>query len=465
MKSQKLNIALILSLSAALLWGCSGGGPASDFDNSKKAQPQAQPQAAAPPSAPVAPAPEPAPIQPERPAVRERMPVKSAAPKPPQSAPVSPAPQQAAQPALPPQSATPPPPAPVPVPQASAPVPVPVPSAPPEPTTKQVTIPAGTQIFVRTIDPISSEGSHPGETYRASLDQPIVIDNQTIVPRRGDVDLKLVEVESAGKVKGTSELKVQLDKIYIDKKPYAVTSNVYSQSGSSSGAKAARNAGIGAAVGGVLGGILGGGKGAVIGAGAGGGGGVALSKGEQIRIDSETALVFRLENPLDVTITTRPATAPAGGPAKLAPAAAAAPGSSNVVGTWTVTTDNTQRPLQLVLRQSGNNIDGTISNPAGGADIPVHGSMNGNYVTFATRTQSGTAVQMQFSGAVQGDTMQGTVTTTNPYSNVSGGGYPGGGYPGGGNPGGGGRRRGGGYPGGSTRGASTQANWSAQRID
>jgi hypothetical protein len=461
MKSQKLNILLILSLSAALLWGCSGAGPASDFDNSKKAEPQAP----APAPAPAAPVPEPTPVQPEKPAARERVPAKSATPKPQQTAPVSPAPQsQAAQPALPPRPATPPSPAPVPVPQASAPVPVPVPAAPPEPTTKQVTIPAGTQIFVRTIDPISSEGSHAGEVYRASLDQPIVIDNQTVVPRRGDVDLKLVDVESAGKVKGTSELKVQLDKIYIDKKPYAVTTNVYSQSGSSSGAKAARNAGIGAAVGGVLGGILGGGKGAVIGAGAGGGGGVAVSKGEQIRIESETALVFRLENPLDVTITTRPANAPATGPAKLAPAAAAAPGSSNVVGTWTVTTDNTQRPLQLVLRQSGNNVDGTISNPSGGADIPVHGSLNGNYVTFATRTQSGTAVQMQFSGAVQGDTMQGTVTTTYPNSNVSVGGYPGGGYPGGGYPGGG-RRRGGGYPGGSTRGAPTQANWSAQRID
>jgi len=166
------------------------------------------------------------------------------------------------------------------------------------------------------------------------------VDNQTIVPKRADVDLKLIEVESAGKLKGTSELKVQLDKIYIDKKPYTVTTNVYSQSGSSSGEKAARNVGIGAAIGGVLGGVLGGGKGAVIGAGAGGGGGAAISKGEQIRIESETALVFRLENPLDVTITTKPPRAsnsnPAG-PAKIAPPAAPNTGAANVVGTWTLT--------------------------------------------------------------------------------------------------------------------------------
>jgi hypothetical protein len=212
-----------------------------------------------------------------------------------------------------------------------------------------------------------------------------------------------------------------------------------------------------------LGGVLGGGKGAVIGAGAGGGGGAAISKGEQIRIESETALVFRLEKPLDVTISTRPltsSTSTKGGPAKLEPPASNNTSASNVVGTWTVTTDNTRTPLQLVLHQNGNSLDGTISNPTGGGDLPVRGSVNGSYVTFSTRSQSGAgSAQMQFSGAIQGDTMQGTVTTTNTNSTVYGGGYPGGGYPGGRS-----GRRGGGYPGGG-RGASTQANWSAQRID
>jgi hypothetical protein len=312
---------------------------------------------------------------------------------------------------------------------------------------------------VRTIDPISSEGSQAGNVYRASLDQPITVDNQTVIPRRADVDLKLVEVESAGKIKGTSELKVQLDKIYIDKKPYTVTSNTYSQSGSSSGAKAARNVGVGAAIGGILGGVLGGGKGAVIGAGAGGGGGAAISKGEQIRIDSETALVFRLENPLDVTITTRPpspaSSNPSGAPAKLAPPAATNMSAPNVVGTWSVTTDNSRGTLQLIIHQSGNSVDGTITNPRGGADLPIRGTLNRNYITFSTRSQYG-GPQMQFSGAIQGDSMQGTVSTTNPNSNVYGGGYPGGDYPGGRT----GRRGGGGASSGST-----QSNWSAQRVD
>src|SRR5437667_6402656 len=68
---------------------------------------------------------------------------------------------------------------------------------------------------------------------------------------------------------------------------------------------------------------------------------------------------------------------------------------------------------------------------------------------------------MQFSGAIQGDSMQGTVTMSANRSYDNAGGYPGGGYP---------RCPGGGYPGGGrTRtgrdgsGATTQVHWNAQR--
>ncbi|HYR41716.1 MAG TPA: hypothetical protein VER98_01735 [Terriglobia bacterium] len=76
--------------------------------------------------------------------------------------------------------------------------------------------------------------------------------------------------------------------------------------------------------------------------------------------------------------------------------------------------------------------------------------------TFSTQSQYGSNnTQMQFSGAVQSDSMQGTVTmpANDRYGNA--GGYPGGGYPGGGRN----RRNSGGYSGGGT----TQAHWNAQR--
>ncbi len=331
----------------------------------------------------------------------------------------------------PPPSAPMPPPAP---PQ-NVPAPPPPPPPPPEPPTKQVSGPVGTQVYVRMIDYIESDKAHAGDSFHASLDRPIVVDNLTIVPKNVDVSLRLDDVQSAGKLSGTSQLKVRLEKIFINKKPYDVVTNTYSQSGASEGQKAARNVGVGAAVGGILGGILGGGKGAVIGAGAGGGGGAAVSKGQQIRIDSETQLVFKLENPLEVTINLIPSqgstkSASAGGPNMLNPppdsppilqrSSPSAADSNSLSGSWTVGTDALlPATMRLVLRQNGNNLQGSISNPrGGGGTVPIQGSINGNYITFSTLQQSGYGAQpppIQFSGAINGDTIDGTFPRCPPH--------------------------------------------------
>src|SRR5213594_2030449 len=396
----------------------------------------------------------------------------AAAPRP--SAPVpSSAPDTPQQSATNPQALAPPAPIFVPAPQ-SDPIAAPVPPPPPEPVTRQVTIPAGTEVYIRMIDSIDTEQAHPNETFRASLDKPIVVDGQTIIPARSDVFVKAVEAQSAGKLSGTSELKVELDRLFIGKQSYSVVSNTFTETGPSQGKKAARNVGIGAAVGGIIGGVLGGKKGAIIGAGAGGGGGAVITKSEQIRINSETQLLFKLENPVEVTISPTPpastSTTPASrfivnsdGPAKLTPPSgrpSRAPSSTDndIAGKWTVTTDGPQYlTLQLNLQQNGNNLQGSISDPRGSGTLPIRGSVSGNYVNFSTQSQyGGNNTQMQFSGAIQGDSMQGTVTMSANRSYGNAGGYPGGGYP---------RHPGGGYPGGGrTRtGRATQVHWNAQR--
>jgi len=401
-------------------------------------------------------------------APRPSAPAPSPAPVAVTPAPPAPAPDTPRQSATNPQA-----PAPifVPAPQ-SDPIPAPVPPPPPEPATKQVTIPAGTDVYIRMIDSIDTEQAHPNETFRASLDKPIVVDGQTIIPARSDVFVKVVEVQSAGKLSGTSELKVELDRLFIGKQSYTVVSNTFTETGPSQGKKAARNVGIGAAVGGIIGGVLGGKKGAIIGAGAGGGGGAVITKSDQIRINSETELLFKLENPLEITISPAPpastSTTPASrfivnsdGPAKLAPppdrpsSRASSSTDNDITGTWTVTTDGPQYlTLQLNLQQNGNNLQGSISDPRGSGTLPIRGSVSGNYVNFSTQSQyGGNNTQMQFSGAIQGDNMQGTVTMSANRSYGNAGGYPGGGYP-----------RRGGYPGGGrTRTAATQAHWNAQR--
>src|SRR5262249_33236539 len=73
-----------------------------------------------------------------------------------------------------------------------------------------VTIPAGTVLKVRMIDSVDSEVSQLGQTFQASLDDPIVVNGETAVPRGADVLAKLVEDKQSGKISGRTELTLDL---------------------------------------------------------------------------------------------------------------------------------------------------------------------------------------------------------------------------------------------------------------
>jgi len=177
-------------------------------------------------------------------------------------------------------------------------------SPPPPPQPRHVEIPAGTSVSVRTIDSIDSEVNHSGEIFKASLDGPIVLDGDIVVPSGTDVYIKLVQARSAGHMSGRSELGLELVRMEFQGKSYALASNEYQQVGTSRGKRTAATIGGGAAIGAAIGAIAGGGKGAAIGAGVGAASGTAVqaaTKGKQIRIPSETRLDFRLEQPVEVS--------------------------------------------------------------------------------------------------------------------------------------------------------------------
>jgi BON domain len=183
----------------------------------------------------------------------------------------------------------------------SAPAPPP-PPPPPQPIT--VTIPQGTILTVRTIDAIDSKVNTTGQTFRASLDAPIVVGDRVVVPKGLNVTLRLVEASSAGKFKGRSELTVSLDSFTFQGRTYQVASNDVQEKGGSRGKRSAEVIGGGAVLGAIIGGLAGGGKGAAIGAGVGAGSGTAvqaLTHGQQVKIASETRLDFTLHDPVNVT--------------------------------------------------------------------------------------------------------------------------------------------------------------------
>ena len=196
-------------------------------------------------------------------------------------------------------------PAPAPAPQTSnvfRPDPAPAPAAAPA-STAGTEIPAGTDIVVRMIDAVDSEQNRVGQTFQASLDEPVMVNGATLIPRGADVVVKLVDDKESGKLTGRTELTLDLVSVKVNDKMVDVNTQTVTQSSSSRGAKTAKMATGGAALGAIIGAIAGGGKGAAIGAASGAGAGTAVgvvTRGQRVHIPSETRLTFRLDNALRI---------------------------------------------------------------------------------------------------------------------------------------------------------------------
>ena len=178
---------------------------------------------------------------------------------------------------------------------------------PPPPPPKKFIIDQGTQLTVRLVDSIDSEKNQTGDTFHATLNTPLTSDGEEAVPAGVEVVGHLVEVKSAGKFAGQSDVVMQLDSLSFGGRTYNLQTDQYSKKGNSRGKNTAEKVGAGAAIGGVIGALAGGGKGAAIGAaaGAGVGGGVqAATKGQQIKLPSETVLNFTLQQSITVVQVT-----------------------------------------------------------------------------------------------------------------------------------------------------------------
>lgn len=189
-------------------------------------------------------------------------------------------------------------------------LPQPPPPPPPQPT--QVQVPASTTMTIRMIDSVDSSVNHAGEIFHASLEAPIVVGDQVVVPKGADVYVRLASASSAGRIKGHSELALQLVKLEFQGRSYPLVSNTYSTEGSSRGKNTAKKVGGGAVLGALIGAIAGGGEGAAIGTAVGAGGGAVYqgaTKGKHVRIPPESKLDFQLQQP--VTVTVMPNTIPA----------------------------------------------------------------------------------------------------------------------------------------------------------
>jgi len=183
--------------------------------------------------------------------------------------------------------------------------PAPLAQAQPIPVSGSMTIPAGQPILVRMIDSVDSSKNHVGDIFHASLETDLTV-NGALVARKGtDVYGRLAEAKEAGHISGSSELQLELTRMVIDGRDYPVVSSDYTLQGKGRGSNTAKKVGGGAALGAIIGAVAGGGKGAAIGAGVGAGAGGAvqvLTRGQQVKVPSETLLEFRLQQPATVTV-------------------------------------------------------------------------------------------------------------------------------------------------------------------
>jgi hypothetical protein len=165
-----------------------------------------------------------------------------------------------------------------------------------------IELPQGTVLTVRMIDPVDSQVNRTGETFRASIDEPVVGSEQ-VIPRGADVVVKLVDDKQSGKITGKTELTLDLVSVTVNGRMIDVNTQAVTRASGSRTARSEKVIGGTAVLGTIIGAIAGGGKGAAIGAASGAGVGTAAqvaTKGQRVHIPSETRLTFTLEYPVRI---------------------------------------------------------------------------------------------------------------------------------------------------------------------
>jgi len=161
------------------------------------------------------------------------------------------------------------------------------------------TLAAGTEILVRTIDPIDVRKPDPRQHFLASIDKDVFdSDGRVAIPRGSLAHLIAHDV-------GNGEIAIDLRSVSVNGKRYILNSTnitgVHTRDGLGANKRTGAFVGGTALLGTVLGAIAGGGKGAAIGALAGGAAGAGtqvLTRGPKLQIPSETVLSFRMDQPV-----------------------------------------------------------------------------------------------------------------------------------------------------------------------
>ena len=174
-------------------------------------------------------------------------------------------------------------------------------------STKTFTLPVGTKVPVRVEETIDSAKAVEGQTFAADATEDVMDDNgDVVIPRGANAQIVIRSVSQGGKIKGTSDLVLDLASVSVDGRRYLLSTSDLQEKGKAglgANKRTATYTGGGAAIGAIIGAIAGHGKGAAIGAASGAAAGAAtqvITRGGSIKVPVETILTFQLDKPLRI---------------------------------------------------------------------------------------------------------------------------------------------------------------------
>ncbi|MGH9447064.1 MAG: hypothetical protein ACRD3O_15220, partial [Terriglobia bacterium] len=168
----------------------------------------------------------------------------------------------------------------------------------------------GAYITVRVDQMLSSNRNQPGDAFTATLEKPLVVDGFVVAARGETVGGQVVEAKKAGRIKGVSQLAVELSNLsLVDGRQAPIHTQFIDRAGRTSKGRDAGTIATTTGLGAAMGAAANGGIGAAVGAGAGviaGTVGVLLTRGHPTVIYPESELTFRLESPVTVSTVKDP---------------------------------------------------------------------------------------------------------------------------------------------------------------